>query len=279
MGSVNSDIYTLSNEITDFCERNGISKSDLDQLYKSEAIKNKKLSKINGLVYDYGVKDASGFEITGVCVKDIIGFEPFNDKNNLYDILNICYSDGTSSYGLRVNDKLELSKDEMLKDIDKAFSYEPPAFDEINGKFLVSYNGCHRASILKLLYEDEVLKGESPVEEINKKYTIKGKVSKYDMTLTYMNYLLQMMKAVSYITIEYDDIGNPTGKYVIVRDDRTNASRDDIINLFNENLKNNADKVNLDSVNAYAENIPSFRDFLKKYVLKENEYGNSRNNL
>jgi hypothetical protein len=25
--------------------------------------------------------------------------------------------------------------------------------------------------------------------------------------------------------------------------------------------------------------IPSFKDFLKEYVLKENEYGNSRNNL
>ena len=98
------------------------------------------------------------------------------------------------------------------------------------------------------------------------------------MTMTYINYMLQMMGVVDYIKIEYNEMGKPTGNYEIVSDTKTSATRDDVINLFNEALRKNLDKVDLSSINMYA-SIPSFKDFLKEYVLKENEYGNSRNNL
>ena len=277
MESVN---YKLSNKIIEFCERNGISKEDLDKIHESESSKNKKLKDINELVFYYGIKDANSFQTTDVCIKDVVGFSSYDDKNNLYGVLNVCYSDDNGTYGIRSDDKLRLSKDKMIKDLEQSFSYEPIALNEIDGKMIVAHNGCHRTSILKLLYEAEVLKGESPIEEINQKYTIKGNVSQYDMTLTYINYLLQMMKAISYMKLDYDDRGNPTGKYEIIKDDgRTKASKDDIINLFNETLSNNADKINLDSINFYAAEIPSFKEFLKEHVLKETEYGNSRNNL
>lgn len=277
MSFVNLDKYILSNKIIEFCEKNGISKTDLDKIYESDSNKNKKLSQINPLVHAYGIRDISGPEIKDIEVKDIVGFEPYDDGKNLFDILSICYSDDSATYGIRANDKLKLNKEEMLKNMESSFSYEPIALDEIEGKLLVSHNGCHRVSILKLLYADEALKGITE-QELNEKYKFKGKVSRYDMTMTYMNYMLQMMGAVSYIKIDYDEMGTPTGNYVIVNDSRTTVTRNDIINLFNETLRNNPDKVNLDSINMYA-SIPSFKSFLKEYILKENEYGNSRNNL
>lgn len=277
MSFVNYDTNTLNNVIIDFCERNGISKSDLDKIYESDMIKNNKLTRINPIVHTYGIRDISGPEEKDVLVSDIIGFEPYNDKSNLFEILNTCYSDNNNSYGIRANDKLRLSKEEMLKEMESTLSYEPITLDEIEGKLLVSHNGCHRASILKLLYIDEALKGINE-QDLNEKYKFKGKVSKYDMTMTYMNYMLQMMGAVDYIKIEYNEMGKPTGNYEIVTDTKTSATRDDVINLFNEALRKNPDKVDLSSINMYA-SIPSFKDFLKEYVLKENEYGNSRNNL
>lgn len=267
--------YELSDKIIEFCKRNNITKEELDKIYQSDIIKNEKVSRINPLVHEYGIIDINGSEVTDVCIKDVVGFEPYSDKKDLYEILSTCYSDGTATYGSRTNDKLRLSKDEMLKDIKSSLDYEVITFDEVEGKLLVSHNGCHRVSILKFLYIDEVLKGEKQPDE---KYTIKGKVSKYDMTLTYMNYFLQMMKAVSYIKLDYNDMGTPTGKYVIVNDNKTVVSRDEIISLFNKTLESNPNKVNLGSINSYI-SIPSFREFLKEYILKENEYGNSRNNM
>ena len=277
MSFVNYDTNTLNNVIIDFCERNGISKSDIDKIYESDMIKNNKLTRINPIVHTYGIRDISGPEEKDILVSDIIGFEPYNDKSNLFGILNTCYSDNNNSYGIRANDKLRLSKEEMLKEMESTLSYEPITLDEIEGKLLVSHNGCHRASILKLLYIDEALKGINE-QDLNEKYKFKGKVSKYDMTMTYMNYMLQMMGAVDYIKIEYNEMGKPTGNYEIVSDTKTSATKDDVINLFNEALRKNPDKVDLSSINMYA-SIPSFKDFLKEYVLKENEYGNSRNNL
>lgn len=277
MGSVNYSTYDLSDKIIEFCDRNSITKEEIDRIYQSDSIKNEKLSRINPLVHQYGIQDASGPEIKDICIKDVVGFEPYNDKRNLCEILSTCYSDGTATYGLRANDKLQLSKDEMINDIKDSVSFESINLDEVDGKLLVSTNGCHRAAMLKFLYLDEVLKGEKLPEEINEKYTIKGKVFKYDMTMTYMNYFLQMMKAVSYIKLDYDDKGL-TGKYVIVNDTKTTVSRDEILDLFNKTLEKYPDKVDLDKVNMYA-CIPSFRDFLKEHVLKENEYGNSRNNM
>ncbi len=277
MSFVNYDTNTLNNVIIDFCERSGINKSDIDKIYESDMIKNNKLTRINPIVHTYGIRDISGPEEKDVLVSDIIGFEPYNDKSNLFEILNTCYSDENNSYGIRANDKLRLSKEEMLKEMESTLSYEPITLDEIEGKLLISHNGCHRASILKLLYIDEALKGINE-QDLNEKYKFKGKVSKYDMTMTYMNYMLQMMGVVDYIKIEYNEMGKPTGNYEIVSDTKTSATRDDVINLFNEALRKNPDKVDLSSINMYA-SIPSFKDFLKEYVLKENEYGNSRNNL
>ena len=102
---------------------------------------------------------------------------------------------------------------------------------------------------------------------------------RYDMTLTYIHYLLSMMKVITYMKVQYDERTIPTGKYIIeTKDGISVVTRDEIINLFKEALKNNAEKVNLDSINKNL-SIPSFKDFIKDYVLKENEYGNSWNNM
>ena len=282
MDSVNFEIYELSNQIIDFCERNNITKNDLNKLSELGKTNNEKVSRYNPLVSWFGIRDINGPEEKDIYIKDIAGFEPYDKAFSLYTVLGNCYSDNNQTYGIRANDRLKLSKDEMIKDMKDSFSYEPICVDEVEGKKFVSHNGCHRVSILKLLYLDEVLKNEKPINEIDEKYKIKVKESKYDMTLTYIHFFMQMIRSISYMKLEYNELGKPTGKYVVeTRDNKSILSKEEVINLFNETINNNLDKIDTYYVNSLTI-IPSFKKFLRDYLpslLKEIEHANSRNNM
>ena len=282
MESVNYKIEKLSDKIIEFCKRNGISIEELEKISELELSKNEKLSSINPIIQSYGIIDIGGTETKEVSIGDVAGWRPYKEESNLFGILGKCYTDESSpyKYGTRANDKLGMSKEQILSDIQKSNSQEEVELQEVEGKLLVSHNGCHRTSLMKLLYADEVTKGDRPIEDINEKYKINAKVVKFDTTLTYIHYLLSTMKVIKYMKIEYDERAMPTGKYLVDLKDNTQAklSRDEIINLFNEELNKNTNRVDLDSINKNL-NIPSFREFLKENVTKGNEYGNSGYNM
>lgn len=281
METVNYNVNKLSNRMIEFCKRNGITEEELEKISELELSKNEKVSNINPIIPSYGIIDISSTEIVDVCIGDIVGFRPYDDKTNLFDILSKCYTDETTpyKYGTRSNSKLEMTKEELIKDMDKSFSSDIVEVNEIEGKIFISNNGCHRTSLIKLLYTDEVLKGEKPIEEIRENYKIKAKIIKYDTTLSYIHYLLTMMNIITNMKVEYDERSIPTGKYIVeVNDNKSVLSRDEIINLFKESLKSNSDKIDLNQINKFT-SIPTFKDFLKEYVLEENNYGNSRNNM
>ena len=282
MKSVNYKVNKLSNNLIKFCKNNGITEEELDKISELELSKNEKVSNINPIISTIGgIIDINSSEITSVNIEDIVGWRPYDDKNNLFDILGKCYTDDITpyKYGTRSNKKLEMTKEELIEDLNKSFSSDIVEVNEVEGKLFVSNNGCHRTSLIKLLYADEVLKGEKPIEEINEKYKIKVKIVKYDTTLSYIKYLLTMMNVITDMKVEYDERSIPTGRYVIeVNNTKSVLSRDEIINLFKESLKNNSDKIDLNQINKHI-GIPTFKAFLKEYVLEENKYGNSRNNM
>lgn len=271
-----NDMLNLSIVLLDFCKKNNISLEDISKISASKDTKNMYTKKVNPIIDWFGIKDKNDSVTEDVYVRDIIGWEPSKDKGTLLDILSDCYADSTETYRIRDNEKLELSKDKMLQNMVYSFDYEPICVNEIEGKKVVSTNGCHRTSILKFLYLVDLEKGELPPEELDEKYKIKANVDRYDIELTYMHYLLKQMDVVSYIGIKYDSSWKPSGYYKVdTKDSSKTMSKEEITTLFNESLDIYGDRLNSYSINSNLD-IPSFKDFIMNYaptLIKEDQYG------
>ena len=262
--------YILSDVLTSFCYENNINVEDISKL---DDITNRTVNKINPLVGWYGVKDITAPEKDDVCIKDVVGWDPCKKLPSLLHVLSECYADSTELYRTRANEKLSLGKDKMLEEIQKSLSFEEVWMDNIDGKYVITVNGCHRTSMLRLLYLDDLLKGELSEEELNKKYTIKSRVSKYDMTLTYVNYCMQMISNDLYISIERNKDYTPTGEYRIGNE--KTVTRDELLEIFSSLIKTNGDRLNTEFIRGLCD-IPSFKEFASTYLptlLKEDHYG------
>ena len=265
----------LNDELSEFCKNNGITEEDIEKISKNEMSKNKQKSEINPIVHTYGIKESTE-SIEEVYVKDIVGFEPITASINLIDTLNSAYSN--TAYGERhdIKEKLQSSKDKMIEEIKESTNHELIDLNYISeGQYVLSVNGCHRISMLRFLYIDEVLKKEKPIEEINEKYKIKASVIRYDLTLTYMNYLLSSFGIVRSIRQEHPNVDSYVIKYL--NGEERAFSREAISTSFGEIIeqnKINIDDYNLSRVNSFANDIPSLKGFMKTYtpdLLKTNE--------
>lgn len=270
----------LSDVLLNFCKRNNISSENIKKISKSEMSDNFTTRKINPIINYYGITQT--FESYGtlndIYIRDIIGFESVRKAKNLFEILNNSYSDSNETYSTRMNHKLGVSPDKMIENMTSSFKGEPICLDEVEGKYVVSINGFHRTSILRFLYLNEVMKGEKPIEEIDEQFKIKAEVvTKFDMPMTYINYLLNMLNAVKSLDKEY--VHGFTGNFVINHNDdkKEVLDRTGVINYFNEVIKeNNIDEYTLDNIKRNSQSIPSFKDFLKEYapeLIKEEQYG------
>ena len=265
--------YELSDELLEFCERNGISETDLDNIANSELAKNANRKEFNPILIDYPVEMPN--PVTDeIYIRDIIGECPNEGCKNVLEALNKSYANRKET--------LRMSKNEMLKSMQSSFDYEPICLSEVQyGKYMVTHNGCHRVTMLRLLYIDEVLKGEKPIEEINEKYSIKAKIQNYDLTLTYMYFLLANTGAINAISPVDSKIsqGKPIYKVKFANGEEKILSKDQIIFDFNglyESTKSNMSEGSLYRIKGYAKVIPSLNSFLKVYVpelANKNELG------
>lgn len=271
----------LNNVLLKFCKNNNITKQDIDNISKSDLSQNLIIKKINPIIKTYGIsKNTTNYdELDEIYIRDIVGFEPNIESKDILDILNKSYSNEKQSYSSRMNDKLELPKEVMIEQMRYSFESEPICVDEVEGKYVVSINGCHRTSILRFLYINEVLKKEKAIEEIDEKYKIRAQIiNKYDLTLTYINYLLHVFDKVKNIGKCYEK--GQLGNYKITHNDYSEEiySKDGLIDFFNITLSemDNIDDYTLEDINRRANSLPSFKSFLKEYapsLVKENEYG------
>ena len=107
--------YELSEELLEFCERNGISETDLDNIANSEMAKNITFERVNPLLRTYDIPDPiETFE--DVYIKDIIGEDPNKNFPNLLNGLNKTYSYSRGTTGR--NETLNLPKNEMIKSME-----------------------------------------------------------------------------------------------------------------------------------------------------------------
>jgi hypothetical protein len=272
MESVNSDIYTLSDIVIDFVRRSNV---DLNKISESNMLENISINKINPFINLYAIQDIDSPYTENICIKDVIGWDTSKNENTLFKVIGDCYSDEFGTYHTRDNDKLRLNKDEMINDLKNSFSKEEIRIQNIEDKYVVTINGFHRTSILRLLYLDEISKDEANIEEINQKYTIRAMIDKYDMTLTYINFFMQRLDSKNHVRVEYGKNYLPTGKYTINDNKDIALTKEELINHFAELVKNNEEKFDLSGLDHYCK-YPSFKEFAKTFfpvLVKEDQYG------
>ena len=265
--------YELSDELLEFCERNGISETDINNIANSELAKNASRRDFNPILIDCPVKCPTSL-YDEIYIRDIIGEMPNEKFGNLLESLNETYKSH--------KEPLKMSKDEMIKAIQSTFDKDHIYLSEVKyGKYMVGDNGRHRVTMLRFLYIDEVLKGEKPIEEINEKYSIKAEIQNYDLTLTYMYFLLANTGAINAISPVDSKIsqGKPIYKVKFANGEEKILSKDQIIFDFNrlyESTKSNMSEGSLYRIEGYAKMIPSLNSFLKVYVpelAQKNEFG------
>lgn len=264
----------LNSILTKYCLENNI---DIDAIKSSNMMDNVLIKKINPILSRYGMSGDT--TLKEVYIKDIIGQLPNCTKNDLFEILNDSFSDSGNSYNIRNNDKLRLSKEEMIESIKSSQYYDPIILKEVDGKYVVSVNGCHRTAMLKLFYIDDLLKnGDAKADELNEKYKIKCKVETYDYTMSYINYMLHFFEKIQNLEYEYDKLGKKTGSIII---DGNVYTKDGVINYFTS-VVNNPNYYDIEKQIRLVELIESsstFKKFVKEYVAlleyytRENKHG------
>ena len=87
----------------------------------------------------------------------------------------------------------------MLK---TSFEYEPLyALNVENGKYLITTNGLHRFTVLRILYLkdfQEALGNPQKIEEVKEKYKIPMAISEIDSTKAYLEYMIRLAQPMDY---------------------------------------------------------------------------------
>lgn len=274
MENVDSSIQVrFTNCIRKFAERNNINlelitdNKDIEKLAENYTIKRQ-----NHIVKNYGILKTDEEE-TYVNVKDIVGFDPFCGENNLFEVLSKTYDDTNPySYEARCVDKLELNVDKMIDEIklsterDRIFLTTPD-----REKYSVSYNGCHRVSLLRFLYINDFLNNK--LEPDSDKYKILAYTSEYDLDLTYINYILHTNGITTEIRHNRDESCNLIDSYSVLFKDGNKVpfTRENLIDYFVYIV--NSDEFVIDeyleyNLKCFSYSYESLKKFIEKYMCK-----------
>lgn len=205
---------------------------DLDKIEKLSGSKIQSTEDINVIVYTNGLYSKK--EDTYISVGDILGYDykwriSSSQSPNILSCFSSYFDRKGMSYQTRSIGMLDYSSEEVITALMQSFKREPIVLSEADeGKYVVSSNGLHRYTILRLHYLNEISKASSEEEKlaIKEKYKIPVKVEKIDYIKTYCNYLLDYFFDIK-IRMEYDDNNNYTGN-VVFSEQKTKRIMNDI---------------------------------------------------
>lgn len=162
---------------------------------------------LNKLVSDYGMYHKA--EDTMVSVGDILGGDYFFD--NILFSLSRYFDKNGSGYEQRSVSLLEQYDNgaEMLLGLERSFIREKIDIKEVlPGKYVISNNGLHRYTALRIHYLNEFLKSGSDIDrsKLKEKYMIPVCARKIDYVKTYSNFILRRLDTnVEYIYSNYTE--------------------------------------------------------------------------
>lgn len=262
----------MNKEFIEFIERNNI---DINAIYEDLQIYNEK--EINRLISDYKL-EGDKIEAT-VSIADIIGYDYSwrEQSNNLARNFGSFFGTG-SSYQSRSLGMLEYTSDEVVKKLEPSFDIEPIKVLELdNGRKVISVNGLHRYTLLRIHYINELhrVKGDKEKEEqIREKYKIPVKLAKVDLLKTYCHFLIKSASPSRiYVSNKYDQNYNRTGKVEVSSENSKLILSDEELLTYTKNQIRNmpSDRVEwfLLDINIYREKYDSFQLFIDTYFSEE----------
>lgn len=204
----------MNKEFEEFIKRNSI---DINAIYDDLKIYSEQ--EINIIISDNKLETEGSKTI--VSIADIIGYE-YEWRGQTGNLINnfSSFFSNESSYQRRSLGMLKYSSDEVIGKLSRSFESEPIRVLELDGgRKVISENGLHRYTILRIHYINELqkVKGDKEKEEqLRKKYEIPVHLKKVDLFKTYCQFLIKTISISRvYLSNNYDDHWNRTGKIEI----------------------------------------------------------------
>lgn len=222
----------------EFLEKNGI---NVEKIRETQDCSVKSQDEINSIVYRYGFQE--GRRYREISVADIVGRDSFwNDENNtdIFESMDSFFEENSDGYHMRSLGMLEYNKDNIIENLRTSFKIEPIEVCETGeGQYVISSNGLHRFTVLRIMYLKELYElGKNPeeqkVEQLRAKYTIPVDVTTINLDNTYCKYMMEMIDGTWEISRDFDlKTRKTTGKIVL----KSRISAEKMI-LSTEELKN-----------------------------------------
>ena len=226
---------------------------------------------INPLISKYGVFDSVDEE-KFISVADLLGYDnycaqDYHENHNILSTFERFFIKNADNYHTRSLGLLEYkSGEQLLKGLEQRnHDTKNMKIKQIeDNKYIISYNGLHRFTILRFHYLLDYMKKEKTVPELHELYKIPVNIiAKTNFKRTYCNYLIQKANPdISNISfISADEI---TIYYKDKKNSKT-ITEDMLLNLtmhYAELLDNDS----LVEVQNFYNQLASFRNFLDTYL-------------
>ena len=174
--------YSLSQKVQDFFQKNGI---DISEIYNMQEIKTMPAAQeIDGKVMK---------KTSSVNIGDILGFEG-DDTTDVLEIFSQCFSENNHYFQGRSLGLLEYTSEDIISKLTDSFERDPIVLSKTkDGQYIITENGRHRYSILKMFYLSELSQAttQQEIDVIKQKYTIPVKIITED---TFCSSLSQIIK-------------------------------------------------------------------------------------
>lgn len=262
----------MNEQFMKFIQKHNI---NIDEIYDELRIYSER--DINPIIANNKLEGKTSTDL--VSIADIIGYDYSwrGQTNNLANNFSNFFGEG-SSYQTRSNGMLNYSNEEIIERLYQSFKNEPMRIVELDGgRKVVSSNGMHRYTVLRIHYISELqkVKGNKEAEELLKrKYEIPVQITKVDLLKTYCQFMIKIASQDSiYISNHYDKNYNHTGmvelsngkeKIILSDEELLNYTRNQIKNIPNEMIEWFIYKINNCS-----ENYTSFKLFIDTYFSNE----------
>lgn len=257
----------MNNDVQRFLNINGIDPMELSQNINGRL---QAPSEINDIVTKYSFHKP--YEARNISVADIIGYDYEWSYINPYIAysMDAFFDSRGDGYHSRSVGLLDYTAYDVVDRID--FEYERMVVDDMgDNKYVISTNGLHRYTVLRILYLSEYIKARGNKEEIERlkeKYTIPVKFGELDIIKTYSKYLLMSSNCgVKDIEKEYDrENWTYTGRLIIIKENNEQIiiKNDDELLRY---VKSQAKSINqnIENLQKAYNSYPSFREFSEKY--------------
>ncbi len=186
-----------------------------------------------------------------VCIANILGYRRNASADNVFASLEKYFDRRSKGYSDRSLSMLHYSSEDIVEGLWRSFGIERIVVEELErDKFIISQNGLHRFSLLKIHYLCELQKikdDPKKIWELNKKYTIPVDVNELDTIKSYCKYLINKCTYIYKFRQKYVDyklIGNieiynteDKSKIVLNDDELLDFTRNILLKCYTPNLE------------------------------------------